>query len=48
MPCLPEDEGRSFLQHTYKTREEAQAWIDKQKGEYFGPGNYSILEGEIQ
>lgn len=43
-PCLPEDEGRTFLIKTYETREEVEAWIEKQEGEYFSPGDYGIMK----
>jgi len=42
--CLPEDEGRNFLIKGYKTKEEAKAWIQDQKGKYFRPSDYGILE----
>lgn len=41
-PCLMEDEGRHFFVDVFPTKEEAQAWINNQEGEYFGPGNYYI------
>lgn len=42
-PCLMEDEGRTFL-IGQMTRKEAKEFIKHQEGEYFGPGDYSILE----
>ena len=43
-PVLMEDEGRHHFISPFDTREEAQAWIDSQKGEYFKPGDYYIAE----
>lgn len=45
-PCLMEDEGRHSVVGQYHTREEAEAWIAAQKGEYFRPGDYYIA-GEL-
>lgn len=42
-PVLMEDEGRHLLIKT-TTKEEALDWIEAQKGEYFGPGDYYIIE----
>jgi len=39
-----EDEGRHFHIARYGTREEAEAWIRAQEGEYFGPRDYYIME----
>ena len=43
-PRLMEDEGRHWLIRVVTTREEAQAYIDAQKGQYFKPEDYYILE----
>lgn len=43
-PCLMEDEGRHFYIIGFETKPEAQAWIASQKGEYFSPGSYYIME----
>lgn len=45
-PCLMEDEGRSFLVGQFETKEKAREWIQAQKGEYFGPGDYAIMVEE--
>lgn len=45
-PVLMEDEGRHHLIKTNLTRQEAADWIAKQKGEYFSPGDYYIMEPE--
>lgn len=42
--CLPEDEGRVHFQGMYKTREEANKWLEAQKGEYFRLGDYYTIE----
>lgn len=39
-PCLPEDEGRSFVIKTVSSEKEADEWIKKQEGEYFRPSDY--------
>jgi hypothetical protein len=39
-----EDEGRTFHVKSFPTMKEAWKWIEAQKGEYFGPGNYYIAE----
>jgi hypothetical protein len=38
-----EDEGREHLVRIVDSHEEAVEWIAKQKGEYFGPGDYRIM-----
>jgi hypothetical protein len=40
---LMEDEGREHLVRIVDSHEEAVEWIAKQKGEYFGPGDYRIM-----
>lgn len=44
-PVLMEDEGRSHLCFTCETKEEAEAWLDKNATptDYFKRGDYSIL-----
>lgn len=39
-----EQEGRESVAVVKHTREEAEAWIAAQKGEYFHPTDYYILE----
>lgn len=41
--CLQEDEGRESYVASFDDRAKAQAWVDQQKGEYFGPGDYKIV-----
>lgn len=43
-PVLMEDEGRNFFVNGPMSREEAETWIKAQKGEYFQPGDYYIVE----
>lgn len=43
-PVLMEDEGRTFFIDGPMSEEEANDWISKQKGQYFGPGDYFISE----
>lgn len=45
-PCLMEDEGRHFYVRGPIEREEAKEWIAAQKGEYFQPGDYYILDAK--
>jgi uncharacterized protein YciI len=47
-PSLPEDEGRSHMIASFRTLAEARAWIEKQEGQFFSPGCYSIMRGELQ
>lgn len=42
-PCLMEDEGRHFFVLGPVPREVAQGFIEAQRGEYFGPGDYYIV-----
>lgn len=44
-PVLMEDEGREFYINNYETEEEANAWIESQKGKYFRPSDYYVLKG---
>jgi hypothetical protein len=41
---LMEDEGREHLVKIMNSRQEAIEWVAKQAGQYFGPGDYRILE----
>jgi hypothetical protein len=43
-PCLMEDEGRSHLVKICESVEEAQQWIERQRGQYFGPEDYYIMQ----
>jgi hypothetical protein len=43
-PVLMEDEGHHILAKTFDTRKDAEAWVQAQKGEYFSPSDYYILE----
>lgn len=47
-PVLMEDEGRHFLEFTCETREEAEAWLDKEcpkdKWTYFKRGDFYITQ----
>jgi len=43
-PCLPEDEGRQFFVKSFGKREEAEKWVKAQKGNYFRPDYYYIVE----
>lgn len=43
---LMEDEGRSHLIKIVESKEEATKWIQEQKGQYFGPSDYYIMEEE--
>lgn len=44
-PCFQEDEGRHFLEGTFKTREEAESYIEKNtKDGYYRKSDFSILE----
>lgn len=43
-PCLPEDEGRTHIVKTYKSKEGAKKWIQEQEGEYFRPSDYGIMQ----
>lgn len=42
-PVLMEDEGRPEVAKICDSVEEAKAWIDSQKNEYFKPQDYFIL-----
>lgn len=43
-PCLMEDEGRHFEVRSFNKREDAEAWIAAQEGNYFAPSQYYIEE----
>lgn len=45
-PVIMEDKGRHELVQSFENRTEAEAWVARQKGEYFGPGDYYIVEKE--
>lgn len=44
-PVLMEDEGRAHLCFTCDTKEEAEAWLDKNAppGDYFHRSDYKIM-----
>lgn len=39
---LPEDEGRMHFIRSFDTETAAEAFVAKQEGEYFRPGDYTI------
>ena len=41
---IMEDEGREEFIDVFPSYKEARAWIDSQKGEYFAPSDYYIME----
>jgi hypothetical protein len=43
-PCLPEDEGRHFVEKVGLTKQEAEEWIAAQAEEYFKPSDYYIVD----
>lgn len=43
-PVVMEDEGRHFAISFVNSRAAAEAWIAAQKGQYFGPGDYYVIE----
>jgi len=43
-PCLPEDEGRHDFIRKFDSRKEAEDWIKAQKGQYFRPSDYYIVQ----
>lgn len=43
LPCLPEDEGRTFFIKSVASEQEGKDWIAQQEGEYFGPGDYRVM-----
>lgn len=42
-PVLPEDKGMHFPIQQFDMRSEAQTWINKQKDEFFKPGDYYVV-----
>jgi hypothetical protein len=40
---IMEDEGQETYIKNFDTKLDAEKWIARQKGEYFGPGDYYII-----